>query len=1253
MEIDRDTMGEDHPFFASSLSHLAEIYHALGDYAQAEPLYLQALEINREALGERHPDVIEISNLLSSLYHSTGDSAKAEALNRQSRGDSDPNFAKDLYDSMAKEQWATPEFANDLYALARKYYSQGNYVQAEPPLQQALAIYRTKLGEDHPDFAKCLDILAEIYRARGEYAQAEQLFRQASDILRKALGETHPDVAISLHNLAGLYRSKGDYAQAESLYQQALMIYEKALGEDHPHVAVSLNDLSDMYYERGDYGHTEPLLQKLLKIRRKNLGETHPDVATTLHNLAELYFEKGEYAQTEACLQRALSIKRMTLGDTDPEYAKSLQLLAMLNESRGAYTQAETLYRQASNIVRTALGETHPFFAATLSGIAGLYQKMGNYAQAETLHLQALNIRRKTLGETHSDTATSLSKLGMFYRMIGKYAQAEPYYQQALKITRAVRGETHPNVAASMNNLAILYLAMGDYARALSYSQQASNIARMSLGREHPTFANSLSTLAGILFEIGDYVQAEMLFQQVLDIRRTTLGQVHPLVADSLNSLAVLNSSMGNYMQAEKLFQEALNIRRTILGETHPDVASSMYCLAGLYYTTGDYAQAEISLKQALKIWRTTLGETNPYIASCLYDLALLYSTTNRPTEVLPHLQQAASIDDQMIEQVFSIGSESRRMMYLMTLRKHVDLFLSLILRLLPGSLIALQAGLDLVLRRKAIEAEALAAQRDAILGGRYPALRSKLHELTSLRVQIAQKVLDGPGEEDAWSYQQILDGWKDRKEQLEIELARHIPEMSMAQQLRTTNWREIAKRLPQVTTLVEFVRMSLIDSQALHVRDEDRYLAFVLNSGEPVQVHLIDLGEAEQIDKLIGLFRMAITGESELTDVADIARGAPPRLVPSVNRAEGGTVRHTIVGSPQSVQSAYRNFGIALRNTVFDPLLKALDGRRKLFLAPDGDLTRIPFEALPTDDGNHLIDEYQISYLSTGRDVLRFGTSSTSQPAPPLVVADPDFDLRVDETPLQKEHGMVQERLPLDLDRAGFPFARLTGARKEGERIAKLLNVQPILDKAALESHIKFSRSPRILHIATHGFFLPNKQRNPGTYIFGEEIAAKERNNLGLLPGQEVENPLLRSGLALAGANNWKHKDLLPVEAEDGLLYAEDVSALDLLDTDLVVLSACETGLGQVRTGEGVFGLRRAFILAGAKTLLMSLWKVPDQQTQELMEDFYQRILFHRPRADALREAQIAMKAKHPHPRFWGAFICQGDPGPLSQHEP
>jgi len=316
------------------------------------------------------------------------------------------------------------------------------------------------------------------------------------------------------------------------------------------------------------------------------------------------------------------------------------------------------------------------------------------------------------------------------------------------------------------------------------------------------------------------------------------------------------------------------------------------------------------------------------------------------------------------------------------------------------------------------------------------------------------------------------------------------------------------------------------------------------------------------------------------------------------------------------------------------DPLLPALAGRRRIFLAPDGDLTRLPFEVLPLDDQGSVIDVYQISYLSVGRDVLRFGAAPRRPSAPSLVIAAPNFDLG--------GHS-------LESFNAGVPFRQLTGTYDEGVQVASQLKVPPILGDGALEQVIKAHLSPHILHIASHGFFLPDPKRGPSRNLPGISMLDTQAGAM-LSRLSMVENPLLRAGLALARANAWLqgHDQTLDAAAEDGILNGIDVSGLDLLDTELVVLSACDTGLGSVQVGEGVFGLRRAFILAGAKTLVMSLWKVPDRQTQELMELFYHHLLEGKPRADALRAAQLAMKGRYPDPLYWGAFICQGEPGPL-----
>jgi CHAT domain-containing protein len=384
----------------------------------------------------------------------------------------------------------------------------------------------------------------------------------------------------------------------------------------------------------------------------------------------------------------------------------------------------------------------------------------------------------------------------------------------------------------------------------------------------------------------------------------------------------------------------------------------------------------------------------------------------------------------------------------------------------------------------------------------------------------------------------------------------------------------------------------------------------------------MVDLGEADRIDGLIAAYRQEVTGEG---------RQRSGRLE---ERASPG------------VTTDERDAGVVLREAVFDRLRAAMDLGTRLFIGPDGDLTRLPFEVLPGEGGRRLIEDYVISYLSTGRDLLRFGAPGEA-PGVPLVVAAPDFDLGASEGPSgEPSSGSVSE----ELDRSTLYFEPLAGTATEGRDIGVILGVSPWLGAAVLEGPLKEVRSPRIFHMATHGFFLPDQPKQPqaeGLALLGPE------GDTGSMRASRMENPLLRSGLALAGANTFLKAESLPLEAEDGLITAEDVSGLDLLGTELVVLSACETGLGEVRVGEGVFGLRRAFVLAGARTLVMSLWKVPDDPSADLMRAFYENLRAGMGRAEALRKAQLALAKVYPPPWFWGAFICQGDPGPLELAPP
>jgi len=289
------------------------------------------------------------------------------------------------------------------------------------------------------------------------------------------------------------------------------------------------------------------------------------------------------------------------------------------------------------------------------------------------------------------------------------------------------------------------------------------------------------------------------------------------------------------------------------------------------------------------------------------------------------------------------------------------------------------------------------------------------------------------------------------------------------------------------------------------------------------------------------------------------------------------------------------------------------------------------------------VLDELTVSYVTTGRDVLRGQQQVDACIGPPLILADPDFDLASGDTSITSSYDRDTQS---DVLPDFYKFDRLQGTRDEGLSIAKLMGVEPALGEGATEGLVKCHSRPILLHLATHGFFLPDTSQFKDTEGIGCSISnARDLNRLS-----SYENPLIRTGLALAGANTWLRKEMPPEDAADGILNGQDVAGLDLSTTELVVLSACETGLGESRFGEGVLGLRRSFHLAGARTIVMSLWKVPDKATCRVMVDFYRALLCGAPRIEALVMAQLRAKNVYGLPRcVWGAFICQGETGPIN----
>ena len=1015
--------------------------------------------------------------------------------------------------------------------------------------------------EDDPNALNALNKQVNQLGEQGKYQEAIPIAERAVEVAKRVRGPENHETAEALNNLGLLFKKIGDYVKAEPLYQEALRIRQKVLGPEHPDTAESLNNLAVLYQATHEHAKAEPLLQEALRIRQKVLGSEHPDTALSLNNLAELYDDMGEYAKAEPLLQEALRIRQKVLGPEHSDAATSLGNLGLLYKDMGEYTKAEPLLQETLRIRQKVLGPEHPDTAWSLNDLASLYRAMGEYAKAEPLLQETLRIRQKVLGSEHPDTATSLNSLGLLYRDMAEYAKAEPLFEEALQIFRKALGAEHPDTATSLNNLAELYWEMGEYPKAEPLYQEALRIRQKVLGPEHPDTAESLNNLAVLYRDMAEYAKAEPLFEEALQIFRKALGAEHPDTATSLNNLAELYWETGEYPKAEPLYQEALRIRQKVLGPEHPDTAESLNNLGLLYKATGDYAKAEPLLQNALRIWQKVLGNEHPDTAISLNNLVLLEFDLGRIEEATTLARQASAAQLTILSKIFSFTSEEQRLAY------------SAIFN--PYSLFAFLKGTEadlaaVVLSYKGVVLDSIVEDRLVAEASRGSEDQKLVEQLNLDKRQLGQLLLQ-PAQKLSDKTTQRLEALEGEIEKIESQLAQHVAGLGHTRHALGLRLEQVQPTIPYDGALIEYLRYGHYLGKG---KWEPRYGAIVLFSeGAPLW---IPLGKANEVEALVRRY-------------GTLVRGSPEEDELSANLQ-------------------------ALYEALWAPIGQALPSQTKrIIISPDGELNFISFATLLTKDKQFLAQTYDVQYVASGRDLLRELKPSTAKEV--VLFANPDFDLA--STPMfvkadngSSDPGAKSIRGSERRDVEDWSFESLDGTQNESDELVKKFagwgwTPTDLTWKDATKEALLKIHSPYILHLATHGFFAKEDPTATKT-----ESESPMNDQQRVTKSKFFKNPMHRSGLALAGAQTtieaWKRDEVPPVE-NDGILTAEDVSTLDLQGTWLVTLSACDTGSGEARAGEGVMGLRRGFIQAGAQNLLMTLWPISDEVTVQIMSDFYE----------------------------------------------
>ncbi len=927
--------------------------------------------------------------------------------------------------------------------------------------------------------------------------------------------------------------------------------------------AAHLKDQVDEMYQSRRYGDAIPLAEEVLAIRENALGADHPDTANSLDSLALLYDSMGNYAKAEPLYARALAIREKALGADHPDTANSLGRLATLHQSMGNYAKAEPLFVRALTIDEKALGPDHPDTGIDLNNLALIYRYMGDYARAEPLYTRALAIKEKALGADHPKTATSLNNLAVLYVAMGNYAKAEPLYARALAIREKALGADHLDTANSLDSLAVLYRSMGNYAKAEPLLVRGLAIREKALGADHPETAISLGNLAGLYDSLGNYAKAEPLYARALAIREKALGGDHPDTAQSLSNLAGLYESLGDYAKAEPLYFRALAIREKALGVDHPTTANSLNDLAVLYDSLGSYGKAEPLYARALAINEKALGADHPTTANSLDNLAILQIDEDRPIEALRLAVRVEQAYEKTLANVLSFSSEQQRSEFQKIQRPFN----------IPATLGDASLAARTLLHWKGVVLDSVLEDRAVARSAGEKGLAAQLDEMKSLKAQLFKLTLEAPKdttEEALQSRAQLRKKLTEEVENIEAALARNVAALGQSRRALEATPEQVQAALRPQEALIEFVRYSHYLGKQ---KWEPRYGAVIFSLKGPLQ--WVGLGAVEDIEKRIRLYQKSARGKTDES-----------------------TLQATLQG---------------LHGKLWAPIERALPANTKsIILSPDAELNFVSFATLLGEDDQFLAEKYSLRYVSSGRDLLRTPPKEkevSSAQSDLELYGNPAFLLAGTQTahPLSPAPSQLVAMRDAEIrDFRGVTLAPLGGTAAECQSLAKVArqiraSVKIKTKGEATEASLQKLQSPFVLHLATHGFFLPEVE-------VGDSAT-------GILPSRQIPkgklvNPMHRSGLALAGAQDtlaaWGRGEIPPSE-NDGILTAEEVGTLNLAGTWLVTLSACETGSGQARAGEGVLGLRRGFVQAGAQNLLMTLWPISDETTVQIMLEFYQ----------------------------------------------
>jgi CHAT domain-containing protein/Tfp pilus assembly protein PilF len=1050
---------------------------------------------------------------------------------------------------------------------------------------------------DQVYFSICAKRIFAIYLRTEDYESAISLYSNTIEILLKVHKSNNEDIANLSIELAGLYDELGFYSDAEPYYLNACNIFSKTGSFDNVEYPMALASLGIYYTGNGEYNRAKECLVLSLEILYKYHYESDLDLAYVLISMGNLQMKIGDYANARLTYESVCDIY-FRIDRTDSyNYLSAKMNLASISLLTGDYVSAQDAFKEVLKVYELHFMDQHQDYATALNNYGLVHFRLGKYVEAERIYLKSIMIREKYLDAKHPDIAMSCMNLGALYLSIRNFSKAFDFSVRARGIMEASIGNNHPDYATNSNNIGLICMRIGDFKKAEKYFLESLHIRENSLNVNHADLAQSQANLASLYIARGDFEKAEKFCKKSIDIQSVSIGAEHPDLAMNLSNLGLIYLSSGRFDEAKHALLSSIELRRSVLGRSHPDYIAGLINLGIAHYFLGEYHESESSLREALQILSDSKFSDSSLLAYCTFNLIRLGFVMGSDKRILEYASvfKRANISD--LSNNKNLNSKEKS-----SLQQQSIFYLQYILGELQKTTYD-YIDCNVPFFDLWIYLNGWVGQQDeliqvAVSNSSDTVLVKLYDEYRSLKSQLSREYEFS----DKDSISHVID------EQSIVQKLSRLESM-LALKLETYNrincsygFTELQSKLGIDDAYIDILRLPhIMTNQALF--DSSLYMAYIVTRETSSSPLLVSLGHGKQIDEVLY-----------------------PYLVNQTTNPTSATMDGQVY------------------DLLWKPLEEHLAGKTKIYLSPGGIYHSINPETIyHAETGKYLFEEKEIHMVNSGRsfvDQRIYGNRDyTNRTA--LIMGAPNFDLSygADSTLLEDNVSFTYQTmrdLSLDGNRRAAP---LPATRSEVEGINKTLtstawNTQLLTGNDAMESNLKQMDSPRILHIATHGYFLADikPENDNGMRMMGMDAQ------------RVAENPMLRSGLLLAGCNKTLADNTQLTGADNGILTAYEAGLLDLSNTELVVLSACETGKGEILNGEGVQGLRKAMTDAGAEHILMSQWKVDDKVTSEYMQTFYGHYALGKSIRESYNLTRNEIKQKYPQPYYWGAFVLVGE---------